>query len=317
MKALKYIILTIFTLIGIAYIWSHLDVLEKLQAISISDVLMLFCVCFAFFLATGFTFYLLVSFLSIKLSVLETIGLTFLTSFGNYLGPARPGAVLKAIYLKGEKGLSYTRFTLVLAANSFLLLFVSGTTGVVLFFVMWADLTPMPIIVLAICLAMVGISLIPLFFLSSRVQRNGKVWDFLNKVIEGVEIIKGQRQRIFFVVFSIIIQYIIGAVLMVIAYGALGQNISILTALIIGVFTSILNLITITPNNLGIQEILTAYLFTISGMDFTLGLLGISLIRAAHIVLTFTFTPVVSYFMLKSADMPFSAILPALKRDQK
>ena len=84
----------------------------------------------------------------------------------------------------------------------------------------------------------------------------------------------------------------------------------LLTALLLGVFASISNFFTITPNNVGVQEIVMAYLYTITGLDFTNGLLGAGLIRAVHIALTFGLTPIFTYLMLKSANLSLSAILP-------
>lgn len=298
---------------GFVYAWLNRSELVSLFTLQLSDVLIIAGILFLFFLSTGFTFYLLVSLLSVRLSLIEMIGLTFLSNFGNYLGPTRPGAAIKAIYLKGEKDLPYARFSAVLAANGFVLFFVSGMVGVLLLVALWAQSGILPGSLVAICLTLISGALLPLAFRFRQVSYRGRIWRHLNRATEGFEAIKSQREKLLAVCASVLLQYMITAWLMVFTYRTLGQPISLTAALIIGVFTSIANFLTITPNNLGIQEIVMAYLYTITGLDFSEGLLGASLMRAVHIILTFGLTPIFVHFMLKSANLSLAAILPGRK----
>ena len=59
----------------------------------------------------------------------------------------------------------------------------------------------------------------------------------------------------------------------------LQHDISLVSALVLGVFTSMSNFFTLTPNNLLVQEAVVAYLFTVVGYDFSTGLVGAGLAR--------------------------------------
>lgn len=311
---LRYLPVAIVIISGMIYININSNALTPLFSIKSIDILNISCLFFVFFLVTGYTFYLLISFLSVRLTIIEVVGLTFLTNFGNYLGPTRPGAALKAIYLKGQKGLSYANFSAVLAANGFLLFFVSGTTGLLLLAFLWLQTSILPISLIIICMMFIIISILPMMFQFRRIQHQGRICQILNNAITGFELIKSQKYKLLAVCCSVLIQYFIAAWILVIAYHALGQPILLVTALVIGVFTSISNFFTLTPNNIGVQEIVMASLYTMTGMDFTSGLLGASLIRAVHIILTFVLTPIFVYLLLKSSDLSLSAILPGRKK---
>jgi uncharacterized membrane protein YbhN (UPF0104 family) len=306
-KILPTIILLVLCAVYLNY---NRSALEPLLSIKIAQIFSLNILMFIFFITTGYTFYLLARFLSVRLNVLETIGLTFLTNFGNYLGPTRPGAAIKAVYLKGVKGLSYANFSAILAANSFVLLFVSGFTGAVLLLVLWIDTSSLSISLLIVCLILMSLSMVPFVLHLRSINRDGRVWQVLNNAINGFEIIKSQKYKLLGVCLTILFQYIMGAIILITAYHAIGKPVSLIEALLIGVFTSISNFFTITPNNIGVQEIIMAYLYTITGMDFTSGLVGASLVRAIHISLTFTLSPFFIYFMLKSTDLVLADILP-------
>ena len=313
-QIIKYLPTLIVVISGAVYAYLNQSVFAPLYSINLVHILSLAGIVFAFFIATGYTFYLLVGFLSVRLSLIETIGLTFLTNFGNYLGPTRPGAAIKAIYLKSQKGMLYASFSAVLATNSFLVFFASGVTGLLLLASLWLQTGVFSLSLVIICIALILVSLLPLVFRFRQIQREGRIWSMLNNAIAGIEVIKSQKLKLLMVCGTILIQYLISAWVLIVAYHALGHPIPLTLALIIGIFTSISNFFTITPNNLGIQEVVMAYLYTITGMDFTSGLMGAGLIRAIHIILTFGLTPIFTHFMLKSANISLSSILPNIKK---
>ena len=135
MKKTFQILSTIIVLcVSCIYFYLNRAQLVILQGLDLEDISILAFALFLFFCVSGYTFKLLVGLMDVELSVMETIGLSILTNFGNYLGPTRPGAALKAIYLKSSKGLPYARFASVLAANIFLAFFMTVIAGLVLLF---------------------------------------------------------------------------------------------------------------------------------------------------------------------------------------
>ena len=110
-------ILSLFVLaLAAIYLYFFHEDFKTLLSIEATEILGIVLLNFAFFVATGITFALLVAMVRVRLSVLEVLSLTFLTNFVNYLGPVRPGAAVKAVYLKSEKHLNLAQFAAVLTA---------------------------------------------------------------------------------------------------------------------------------------------------------------------------------------------------------
>jgi len=289
--------------VGGVYVYLNRDQLAVLTELSVGDLGALTLCIMLFFVCTGFTFYLLVSMLSVKLSPVEWIGLTFLTNAANYLGPIRPGLVAKAAYLKRQRRMPYSRFSAVLAANGFLLLFYSGIVGLVLLFLIWLTAGIISYLLVLVCVTLIAGAMAPLIVRFSRIERQGRIWTSVNNAIEGFEEIRLQRAKILGVGVSVIVQYLLSALCSMIAYRALGFELSFLAALLIGVFTSISNFFTITPNNLGVQEIVIGYLSTVVGLDFSSGIISAGVIRAIHMVLTFGLAPLFGHFLLRPGGL--------------
>lgn len=138
MKTIIQILLAIAVVtVGAIYIYLNRSQLTILKNIELYDIVLLVFFNIFFLYATGYVFKLLVGTMNINLSFIETIGLSVLTNFANYLAPARPGAALKAVYLKKTKKFAYTHFTSVFIASSFVGIFMMGASGLVLLILMY------------------------------------------------------------------------------------------------------------------------------------------------------------------------------------
>ena len=135
---IKHLLSLFILVLAAIYLYFYHEAFTILLSIEAKEILSIVLLNFAFFVATSITFALLVAMVGVRLSGLEVLSLTFLTNFFNYLGPLRPGAAVKAVYLKSEKHLNFAQFSAVLAANAFLMLFFTGGSGVVLILLLWS-----------------------------------------------------------------------------------------------------------------------------------------------------------------------------------
>ncbi|MCP4113421.1 MAG: flippase-like domain-containing protein [Desulfobacteraceae bacterium] len=290
-------------IISIIYLYMNRFQLAVLKNIYPTDMVVIFILTFLFFCVTGYTFSMLVGLMGVKLSSSEIVGLSILTNFGNYLGPIRPGAALKAVYLKASRGLAYTRFTSVLAANTFLAFFVTGGVGMILLFLLKKENTDPPYILFFACIGIIIGSVLPFFYKIPDIRKKNRFTDLLRATLEGFKIIRVQKSRLALICLSFLVQFFLAALLNQVVYRSVGVPISFLSALVIGVFTSIANFFTITPNNLGVQEAVSAYLFTLAGYDYTTGVIGAGLGRMVHMAITFSLAPIFSHYLLKSLNL--------------
>jgi uncharacterized membrane protein YbhN (UPF0104 family) len=289
---------------AVVYLSTHKEQLSILEQLQWIDILSIFLLMFGFFFITGYTFQLLVSLMTVRLSLIEMLGLSFMTTLGNYLGPVRPGTVIKAIYLNSIKELSYTHYTAIFAANAFIVSFMIGLTGILLLLLKSGDTTPL--ILWFLCLGLIGGSLLPFVVTIPVISMKGKIVDLLKSTIEGFSIIRARKIKLVMICLTIVGQFILVGITTQVLYHALHVPLSLLDAMILAVFTSMSNLFTITPNNIGIQEAVVGYLFLVIGLDFTTGVIGAGVARVIHMAITFLITPLFMYFLLRNSGATFS-----------
>jgi len=246
----------------------------------------------------------------IRLSFLEMVTMSFLTTMVNYLGPASPGAAAKGLYLKVSHQLPFSQFAAVLAVNSFIVMLTTGTVAHLLLLILWfkEGIFSPGLTLAATIIVLIGIApwLIPL----PTLLHNGRIASIYNRALHGFKTIHSQHAKIAAVCASLLVQFAVSGTLMWTIFTTLGSPISPLSAVIIGVFTAMANFFSITPSNFGIQELVIAYLSTTTGTDFNTGLLGAALLRAIHLTLTFGVTPFLLFFTLKRAGLALNQIIP-------
>ncbi len=309
----KNLITIVILLLAIWFVSKNLEEFSSLKNISSTDVFGISVVILVFFAATGLTFSLLVNLVDTHLSKLEIVALSFLTNMVNYLAPLRPGAAVKAMYLKSAKGLNYSRFSSVFAANVFLVLATTSCAGLILLGLNWYVYHFLPWELLAVSLALFLLSISPFAvknFSWIKLKGEGKFAGTINNAVIGFEKIRDQRTGVLLVCSSIVFQFLVSGLIMVLVYGSIGIDLTYQMALMLGVFTALANLITITPNNVGVQEAVMGYLVMIMGQDFNQGVVGASILRAIHLALTFSIGSLLVHRMMVKAELSFREMLP-------
>lgn len=264
--------------------------LAVLERPELGELMHLAVAILALFVVTGWTFYLLVSFVGVKLAAKEWLGLTFLGNALNYLGPLRPGVLLKGYYLKRRR-VAYADYSSILAAAFFLTLFATGLGGLLALLVIRTTAGIHSDLLMAVCAGALLLSLLPFVMPLADFRREGKILDFLGRALDGFRSIRDQKGKMFGVVTTVMAQHLVTAWICMVSFRALGLEIDFLTALTLGILVAMSNTLSITPNNLGIQELVMAYVYALTGMDFTEGLVGAGLIRSVHLVLSFVVAP--------------------------
>jgi len=310
-KSIQIISTVIILTISIVYLYHNRSQIKLLENINTADVIILFVLSFLYLWVNGYIFKALLSLIDVNLTASETIGLSILTSFGNYLGPTRPGAVIKAVYLKSCKKLPYAKFVSVMSASGFLLLFMTGIIGNLLLYLLQGKNEQFRIGMFIICGGLLIVSSLPFVFRLPKLKGTSKIVQILESSFEGFNIIFRQKLKLMMICISIFVQFLIAAYIFFFTFSSIGISLTFFDALVIGVFTSISSFFTITPNNIGIQETVVAYLITVTGFDFATGAIGAGLLRAIHIILTFVLGPVFFHHLLKAQNLSLKRIFNA------
>ncbi len=309
----KNLISFIVLIIVIWYVSLHYKEFLVLQDLSARNIFEIGIVLFVFFFATGFTFSLLVKLAGTRLSGLEIVALSFLTNMINYIAPLRPGAVVKAMYLKSSKNLNYSNFSSIFAANAFLSMATTSVVAILLLGLNWSANGVLPHELLAVSVILLFLSISPFLFKNFswiKIKREGKIAGIINNAINAFEQLREQKKGIALICGSIVIQFLIAGVTMMQVYGAIGIDLTYQMALMLGVFTALANLFTITPNNMGVQETVMGYLVMVMGGDFNQGIVGAAILRAIHVALTFSLGSILVHRMLVKSNLTFRQMLP-------
>ncbi|NOZ11654.1 MAG: flippase-like domain-containing protein [Gammaproteobacteria bacterium] len=255
-----------------------------------------------FFWTTGWTFALLTRLVGVRLCLFETYGLSIINTFGNYLGPFKPGAAIKAFYLKKKRNLPYTQFLSIMGANVFLGMTVTGGTAIVLIVILGNLRNHQDLIVLICSTALFLVGLVPFFLRKGPLSRI-KWPAFLESTKEGINIIFGNLTSVLLISLTYLVQILHTGIIFKVAFLAFGIEFPFYKAVFIAVFSSLSYVVAVTPNNIGIQETVSGLLALLVGADFIQGVAASSLVRVSHIAISFLLAP---YFLGKLfEDVPF------------
>lgn len=304
MRRILRLSVTVLTIVvsGV-YLYVNRDSLGLLLEVRPRHLVIITALTFLTFVSSGVIFALLVRIVGVRLTAVETVGLSLVTSMGNYLGPLRPGAALKAVYLKSYRQLPYAHFMTVLSANAFLLLLMTGLSGLVVLSLIEPPDAVTGLLLFLVCLFLVAGSALPFVVRLPRVAGTGRLTSVLRSALEGFGIIGRAQGRLLLTCAVIVLQFLLSAVVYQYAYNAMGLSLSFASATAIGVFAAMSNFFTITPNNLAIQEAVVAYMITVAGFDFVTGAMGATLLRLVHVVLTFALAPLFMHLLMRRAPV--------------
>ena len=242
----------------------------------------------------------------------------------NYLGPGSLGVIVKAVYLKSVKQLQYARYTALIVLVTFIGLFVTGLMGGILFFWMRKYMS-LPFVFLGISLGLTCLGILPFFYHRGgvgisetkfrchkipEIAPQGRIQEILSLAVEGFKQMRSHWSYLFIIAGIYILQFLLSMLIFKLTFGAIYVPLSFLDALFLAVFTTAVNFLVITPNNLGIQELATGFFLKLLGLDFTQGVIGMGVIRAVHLIVAFVLTPLFIQIVFKNQGLTWKALRP-------
>lgn len=234
----------------------------------------------------------------IKLVMKEWLGLSMVTTMGNYITPFSGGMVVRAAYLKSRYKFSYAKFMALLASNYLIAFWTVGFVGIFTLLTLEQNKEYYWQILVFFILVVVSISILVLRPIAKLPWKNRLV-ETVNKSIEGWNLIKSDGQLLFRLMIYTLINIALNSASIWMAYAALGYPIFFRNALLVGLLTFFSLLIRITPGNLGIQEAIVSFSSGLFGFDTGLGLLAALLMRGCTLIWVFTFGPIFSFILTR------------------
>ncbi|MDF1535688.1 MAG: lysylphosphatidylglycerol synthase transmembrane domain-containing protein [bacterium] len=294
----------IIILMAIVYSYAIRDQLHLFTKVSCSFIPYLFSLSLFMVFSAGVTNAILLYAVGFRLSFTEIFTLSILTTFFNYFGPLRAGAAIRATYLKNNHGMPFSAYGGLMAANMLFILFTAGLICI-LMFPFFKGIDPRYIGYLLPLTA--GLILFPvlMFILRpNRIEPTSRLRNILSLAVRSINVIFQNPSVVILVVLSIVIQYASGAFLIYFSYRTFSIDPDYLSCLAIGVFQSLSNFITLTPNNLGLQEFITGFIGKLTLLGFNQSLMVAAVLRLCNIIVVFVLAPLCWFILFKRIKPP-------------
>ncbi len=212
----------------------------------------------------------------------EWLGLAFATSLGNFIIPFSGGMVARAAYLKHRHNLSFIHFSALQAATYLVYFWVLGATGgaTLLFLRPWTG-HHLPLILLFG--VMVGSASLVILLPPRLLSGTSRLAAILNRAVEGWTLVKEDRRLLVQVGLYSLVNLSINSLCFCILYGAF-QGSPFAGAFLVGLLAMLAPFLSITPGNLGIQELIAGASSALLGMGAGTGVLITILLRFATLI---------------------------------
>jgi uncharacterized membrane protein YbhN (UPF0104 family) len=274
------------------------ELVAALKHVTLTAALVLLVLRLLFLATNGLFLREFASRFGVQLRPKEWMGLSVVTTMGNYITPFSGGMVARAAYLKRRHAFPYAQFATLLASNYLVNFWVVGVVGVFTLLTFGETIGLYWQVFAFFATVVISISAL-VIFPSFRLPWRNRVTQVMNTSLRGWGIVKSDPSLMARLVSYALFNILLTAFSFWVAYDALGSRVSFRAALLIGLLTSFSLLIKVTPGNLGIQETAISLSSGLLGIGIGQGLLVALLIRAATLLLLFTLGPIFSFLLTR------------------
>ncbi|MFH1868843.1 MAG: lysylphosphatidylglycerol synthase transmembrane domain-containing protein [Candidatus Omnitrophota bacterium] len=239
---------------------------------------------------------ILLNIFNIRLRFKEYFGLYVITMMANYILPAKGGFIPMAVYLKTRHSFEYSKFLIFLLSFYIFTFFINCMVGIGLVFMNYfikneLNLDILLIFVLVLVFIILLLSIV--FGLNKKNLGSG----FLGKAVAGFKVFVKKKKLLYSVAGIQAASIFFMSLKLLYAYRALGIDIDIISAALIGLIGAFSVIISITPANLGVREFFVTISSKMVGYTATEGVMAAMLDRCIGLILTFILGAIFSYIL--------------------
>lgn len=192
----------------------------------------------------------------IKLQVQEIFGLAVISRFANHVFPAGIGATIRALYLKKNYGVSYTKFTSSISVSVLLQFLVTGILSVTIYLFLQLKSEGSVFVYLLFGFILI---LFFLFFPFTKALNflpwfKSKLGKKILDLVASFEMVRSSPKTFFRCCYWVLISTLSAAACVYTIYLSIEVEISFLASLFIASISVWGMMISITPGNLGVRE---------------------------------------------------------------
>ena len=252
------------------YILNNKNLFSNIISITPLYLFLLVIAWICIYLITGYRTKIFLRIFNIKTNFKEWFGTTVVSTMSNYLLP-QSGIVARGSYFKIKRQMPLCDFLAVQSAEYFLMFTIKGLLGFCCTFFLPIEHKYRTILAL-IFSAFVFIGLLPFLLRKLKINSNSWIMGKIRNVILGIKLISKSYSACIKLILLNMVGSLGYAFWYFLGYRAVGIDISFFDAFVLGLLINIMTVITITPGNLGVQEIAIATYSIVGKAGFDGGL---------------------------------------------
>ena len=287
-KIFSYTLNTIIIFALGYFLFNNVHLFKNLLNINTIDIALIIIMQAIYLWFAGYSSYLIGIKLGVKIK--DFFALQIANRFFNLILPSG-GAVFRAIYLKNVYKLSYSKYVTLLLGTYLVTIFTSATISLVIIIYLLNIKATRSLQTIAATLIAIIIASLFIFRTKPFKTTKWKISKNINKVIQGWEKIKKHKKLIGFLILLSIISLIILAARLYIILPATGTGASITQACFLAIITFLTTVISITPGNIGVREILFAASSHTIGIGYEEAIFASLVLRVISYILPLTTGP--------------------------
>lgn len=268
-----------------SYLWENKSIFSTFRNINIWHIIVMYIFIVIGTINNSRLSQLLINSFERQISLFDSVMLQNATRLLN-LVPMKIGMLYRANILKKRFSLSYTTSTNILVYKVIFTVFMTGLTGLLGILLAPGSMSSDVLMLCAIFLLFIVSSLAAVLIPFPRTMSSGWIGKLLSKLSAGREIIANRRLNFLCLLHLFLVFVFFGARLGFL-YNVLGYSPSFFHIFILGAVGYGSTLLAITPEALGIREVLLSSSMSLSGLPFEAGIM-VSLVDRAF-ALTWTF----------------------------
>ncbi|MFQ6032727.1 MAG: lysylphosphatidylglycerol synthase domain-containing protein [Candidatus Zixiibacteriota bacterium] len=292
-------LLIIIVLLSVFFIYHHRQDLAKISSLSVPFIGIISLLILIFIVLNGLVLKVIMELFDVCLPAKEWLGLGVITTMSNYFVPMRGGASTRAVYLKKKYNFQFAKFLASMAGTHVIRFGVIGFLGMTALFAYFMSYGKFYVKLFLIFL-IVWCAAIVLSFLLRRSTRLRVRWKAVSNIFEGFSYFRNKRKKVFGLAILTTVSCVVMALRLFFAFTALGIKVNFLHVFIIGLFSFLSIVLSLTPANLGIKEAIIIFSSQTLGYKLTDGFLVAVIDRSLALLIVFILGPIFSLILLKT-----------------
>ena len=282
-------LISILIIAGLVYyLWKHREIFYATLDASWYHIFGLVACIFMMWILNCIQVLLLLRQVGVKVGFWENMFLLIAMALGNYL-PMRIGSLIRMKYFKQVHGLQYIKFGGIIGVRTLILFTSTGILGCVGLVGLRLSGFPFNVSLLCIFISMVIISLGACLIPIPVTKSDNFILKIWSDLVSAFKIIQSQPILLFQVSGLIMMQFLLLAIRLHIAFDAINVELSPWVLLILAPMTTLISFLSLTPGNLGLREWAIGIMSLATGVDFRSGIFAGTLDRAILMAVTFIF----------------------------